>query len=281
MKEELRKLKEAAAVEMLPDLMEIADPPPVAAVEVAAPRSLPPPGTKLYVTSHGDRWDGEVVLDATGKTRLLKFNNTIYKSPSAVHAAHAKRITPNHPKATNPGNGWKFLLYAEGVLKGRPIGEASLPVAAEASAAAEAPVTAEAPAAVEAPVEPEAPVAVEAPVAAEAPVAVEAPVAGSRASSPSRTVIKHYVADFSRLPFRPDGTVPIKTTYKGEALYGFCKGPKHFSDDDGLQVVTSLNQFAQRLRGERSVDAWRCCYYLDKDYTWKSMHTIRTRIGTE
>jgi hypothetical protein len=94
------------------------------------PRSLPPPGTKLYVTSCGDRWDGEVVLDATGKTPLLKFNDVIYKSPSAVCAAHAKRVTPNHPKVTQPGNGWRFLLYAEGPMKGKPISEASPPVVA-------------------------------------------------------------------------------------------------------------------------------------------------------
>jgi hypothetical protein len=237
-------VNEAVAMEMVPELMEIVEP-PVAAAEIAEPRSLPPPGTKLYVTSCGDRWDGEVVLDAMGKTRLLKFNDVIYKSPSAVCTAHAKRVTPNHPKATQPGNGWRFLLYAEGVLKDRPIREASPPAATDA------------------------------------PVAVEAPAAASRASSPPRTVNNHYSADWTRLPFGPDGTVRIKTSYKGEELLGFCSGPKRFTNEAGMLVATSLNKFALLLRGERTVDAWTCCYYLDRDGSWNSMHAIRTRIAAE
>jgi hypothetical protein len=115
---------------------------------------------------------------------------------------------------------------------------------------------------------------------AEAPVPEAATVA-PRASSPSRTVNNHYSADWSRLPFGPDGTVRIKTTYKGEELFGFCSGPKRFSDEAGVPVATSLNKFAQRLRGERAVDAWACCYYLDRDGSWKSMHSIRTRVAAE
>lgn len=245
---------EAVAVEMVPELMEIAEPPVAAAVaEVAVEASAksakawqgPPPGTKLYITSCGDRWDGEVVLDATGKTPLLKFNNVIYKRPSAVCTAHAKRVTPNHPKPTSPSGGWKWLQYAEGPLKGQRVNDPSGGVVPEH------------------------------------PVAVEAPAAASRASSPSRTVNNHYSAEWSLLPFGPDGTVRIKTTYKGEELFGFCSGPKRFTDETGVLVATSLNKFAQRLRGERAVDAWTCCYYLDRDGSWKSMHAIRTRIAAE
>ena len=121
---------------------------------------------------------------------------------------------------------------------------------------------------------------------AEVPVAhaAEVPVVTAvvpRASSPSRTVNNHYSADWTRLPFRPDGTVRIKTTYKGEELFGFCSGPKRFSDEAGVPVATSLNKFALLLRGERTVDAWTCCYYLDRDGSWKSMHAIRTRIAAE
>jgi hypothetical protein len=75
--------------------------------------------------------------------------------------------------------------------------------------------------------------------------------------------------------------VRIKTTYDGEELFGFCSGPKRFSDEAGVPVATSLNKFAQCLRGERTVDAWKCCYYLDRDGSWKSMHAIRTRIAAE
>jgi hypothetical protein len=75
--------------------------------------------------------------------------------------------------------------------------------------------------------------------------------------------------------------VRIKTTYKGEELFGFCSGPKRFSDEAGVIVATSLNKFAQRLRGERSVDAWHWCYYLDRDGSWKSMNAIRTRVAAE
>lgn len=123
--------------------------------------------------------------------------------------------------------------------------------------------------------------------AAEVPVAhaAEAPMVAAavvpRASSPSRTVNNHYSAEWSLLPFGPDGTVRIKTTYKGEELFGFCSGPKRFTDETGVPVATSLNKFAQRLRGERAVDAWTCCYYLDRDGSWKSMHAIRTRIAAE
>ena len=109
----------------------------------------------------------------------------------------------------------------------------------------------------------------------------EAPTVAARASSPSRTVNNHFTAEWSLLPFGPDGTVRIKTTYKGEELFGFCSGPKRFSDEAGVLVATSLNKFAQRLRGERAVDAWTCCYYLDRDGSWKSMHAIRTRVAAE
>jgi hypothetical protein len=150
-------------------------------------------------------------------------------------------------------------------MKGKPISEASPPVVAELPVVAEVPVVAELPVVAEPP-----------------PVVAEAPAAASRSSSPSRTVNNHYTADWSRLPFGPEGTVRIKTTYKGEELFGFCSGPKRFSDEAGVPVATSLNKFAQRLRGEETaVRAWTCCYYLDRDGNWKSMHSIRTRIADE
>ena len=36
-------------------------------------------------------------------------NGTVFKNPSAFASFHSEQITPNHPKATKPGDGWSYI----------------------------------------------------------------------------------------------------------------------------------------------------------------------------
>ena len=75
-------------------------------------------GTKLSLTSTGDRWDGVYTKDG------LIFQDKAFKSPMAVGKAHAQRITERHPKATQPGNGWIWLKIEDGPYKGKTLAQA-------------------------------------------------------------------------------------------------------------------------------------------------------------
>ena len=75
-------------------------------------------GTKLSVTSTGDRWDGAYTKDG------LVFQDKVFKSPLAVGRAHAERITERHPKPTKPGSGWVYLIVEEGPYKGMALAQA-------------------------------------------------------------------------------------------------------------------------------------------------------------
>ena len=75
-------------------------------------------GTKLSITSTGDRWDGSYSKDG------FIFQNNLFKSPCAVCTAHAQRITERHPKATKGGSGWCWIRIEDGTYKGKTLGEA-------------------------------------------------------------------------------------------------------------------------------------------------------------
>jgi hypothetical protein len=77
-----------------------------------------PEGTKLSLTSTGDRWDGIYTKDG------LVFQGKAFKSPQAVCTAHSGRITERHPAATKPGSGWVWLIVEEGPYKGMALAQA-------------------------------------------------------------------------------------------------------------------------------------------------------------
>lgn len=43
------------------------------------------------------------------KCHFVMDNGTIFKNPSAFSSFHSSQITPNHPKATKPGDGWTYI----------------------------------------------------------------------------------------------------------------------------------------------------------------------------
>jgi hypothetical protein len=79
-------------------------------------------GTKLSITSTGDRWEG---IFKHGPRNIFDngfvFNGQFFKSPHAVTKAFAQRITERHPKPTQPGSGWKWLMVDDGPYKGKTL----------------------------------------------------------------------------------------------------------------------------------------------------------------
>jgi hypothetical protein len=78
-------------------------------------------GAPIYIESLGDRWNG-TIIEEKGAMKF-RFNNVNYETLGAACKAHAERITEKHPAATTPGNGWEWVLFAEGEFKDKSIGE--------------------------------------------------------------------------------------------------------------------------------------------------------------
>jgi len=49
------------------------------------------------------------LIFSDNKIHFAMDNGTIFKNPSAFSSFHSGQITPNHPKATKPGDGWSFI----------------------------------------------------------------------------------------------------------------------------------------------------------------------------
>jgi hypothetical protein len=75
-------------------------------------------GTKLSITSKGERWEGTFT---DGK---LVFEGNVFKSPYAVVTAHARVITDSHPKPTKPGNGWLWIIIEDGPYAKKTLAQA-------------------------------------------------------------------------------------------------------------------------------------------------------------
>ena len=74
-----------------------------------------PLNTPLRMTSNNVTWNLVFIKDG------LKFNDTTFKSPSAVSKAHASMIHEGHLAATKAGNGWKYLKVTTGRHAGKTI----------------------------------------------------------------------------------------------------------------------------------------------------------------
>jgi hypothetical protein len=75
-------------------------------------------GTKLSITSKGERWEGTFT---DGK---LAFQGNVFKSPYAVVKAHASVITASHPTHTRPGNGWLWIIIEDGPYAKKTLAQA-------------------------------------------------------------------------------------------------------------------------------------------------------------
>jgi hypothetical protein len=75
-------------------------------------------GTKLSITSKGERWEGTFT---DGK---LAFQGNVFKSPYAVVKAHASVITASHPNHTRPGNGWLWIIIEDGPYAKKTLAQA-------------------------------------------------------------------------------------------------------------------------------------------------------------
>ena len=101
------KAKEAAAPEPEAAASGQKNPSPFARIFAHLPEVLAD-GTKLSLTSRGERWEG---IFTNGK---LAFQGNLFKSPWAVVNAHARVISESHPEATKPGNGWVWIKIEDG-----------------------------------------------------------------------------------------------------------------------------------------------------------------------
>jgi hypothetical protein len=75
-------------------------------------------GTKLSLTSRGERWEGTFT---NGK---LVFQGKVFNTPYAVGTAHARVISESHPEATKPGNGWVWIKIEDGPYAKKTLAQA-------------------------------------------------------------------------------------------------------------------------------------------------------------
>ena len=60
------------------------------------------------------------------KIHFAMDDGTVFKNPSAFSSFHSSQITPNHPKATKPGDGWTYIkLKKNGQSLGHILSELS------------------------------------------------------------------------------------------------------------------------------------------------------------